>query len=305
MTIQQLTGNGLFSKAQQAAQESKYANAAEKVTLAVNTSYDSTGKLNDNYLKDNLNKIDGIKEKVEEVKYDLKVVVDGFEFTISEFGTITGNKDIEIAEDGETKLPENTPTNPQEAGKEVALKDGWGTQNVTYIKTSDGTEVKTIETVATVYAVSVGNGDTVPIPKGFYYVGGTKNSGVVISDSPQDKNKYVDFTNTKEVPTGIPTGTKYNSDGTVDKTNSTLKGNQFVWIPCTVDNYKKCNVWNQATQWPNTLSNGAWEKNTDNGELVYIQKYGGFYIGRYEAGTSDLISSTIKFTEKNGVTPSS
>ena len=43
VTIQQLTGNGLFSKAQQAALESKYASAAEKVALAVNASYDTTG----------------------------------------------------------------------------------------------------------------------------------------------------------------------------------------------------------------------------------------------------------------------
>ena len=216
VTIQQLTGSGLVKKTQQAALESKYANAAEKVALAVNASYDTTGSLNENYLKENLNKIDGINEPVETVSYDLKVIVDGFEFTISEYGIITGNKDVVVG-DGETKLPENSPENPQEAGKEVALKDGWGTQHVTYVKTSDGTEVKTLETVATVYAVSVGNGDTVPIPKGFYYVGGTKTTGVVISDNTNDKNKYAGFTNTTEVPKGIPTGVAYNSDGTVNK----------------------------------------------------------------------------------------
>lgn len=46
-------------------------------------------------------------------------------------------------------------------------------QNVKYIKTTDGTEVTTLETVATVYAISDGQGNTVPVPKGFYYVGGT------------------------------------------------------------------------------------------------------------------------------------
>ena len=287
VTIQQLTGSGLVKKTQQAALESKYANAAEKVALAVNASYDTTGSLNENYLKENLNKIDGINEPIETVSYDLKVIVDGFEFTISEYGIITGNKDVVVG-DGETKLPENSPENPQEAGKEVALKDGWGTQHVTYVKTSDGTEVKTLETVATVYAVSVGNGDTVPIPKGFYYVGGTKTTGVVISDNTNDKNKYAGFTNTTEVPKGIPTGVAYNSDGTVNETNSDLKGNQFVWIPCTVDEYKK-------TSWGK--QSASWESNTDNGEIVYIQKYGGFYIGRYEAGTSNLTSSKIDFSK--------
>ena len=49
--------------------------------------------------------------------------------------------------------------------------------------------------------------DGVPIPKGFYYVGGEKDSGIIISDSPDDENKGVDY----------PT--------------SSFKGNQFVWVP--------------------------------------------------------------------------
>ena len=32
--------------------------------------------------------------------------------------------------------------------------------------------------------------DGVPIPKGFYYVGGAKETGLVISDNPTDKDKY-------------------------------------------------------------------------------------------------------------------
>lgn len=76
-----MTNTGLFGKAKQAAQESKYANAAEKVALAVNASYDSTGKMNNDYLKENVNKIYGLNKKVDTVTYDLKIVADGFEFT--------------------------------------------------------------------------------------------------------------------------------------------------------------------------------------------------------------------------------
>ena len=36
--------------------------------------------------------------------------------------------------------------------------------------------------------------DGVPIPEGFYYVGGTKEEGVVISDSSADENKGTDHT---------------------------------------------------------------------------------------------------------------
>ena len=280
ISVQAITNTGLFGKAKQAAQESKYANASEKVALAVNASYDSTGKMNNDYLKENVNKIDGLNKKVDTVTYDLKIVVDGFEFTISEYGKITGEKK-EVA-----TLPDNTPKT--DAGTNVKVPDGWNSQNVKYIKTTDGTEVTTLETVATVYAVSDGQNNTIPVPNGFYYVGGNKNSGVVISDDERDKNKFLGKTD-------VPSGAVYNSDGTVktEKLNSeeqaqTLFGNQFVWIPCTLENYKKTNFGSD---------NASWDANTSTGERIQIEKYGGFYIGRYEAGTSDLRSSKIEFSK--------
>ena len=289
ISIQAITNTGLFGKARQAAQESKYASAAEKVALAVNASYDSIGKMNDNYLKENVNKIEGLSKKIDTITYDLKIVVDGFEFTISEYGKITGEKK-EVA-----TLPDNTPKT--DAGTNVKVPDGWNSQNVRYTKTTDGTEVTTLETVATVYAVSDGQNNTVPVPNGFYYVGGNKNSGVVISDDERDKNKFVGKAD-------VPAGAVYNSDGTVKTENlsseeqaQTLFGNQFVWIPCTVEEYKKCNVWNGITQNGNTLQNANWENKTNTAEKVQIEKYGGFYIGRYEAGTSNLTSSKIDFSK--------
>ena len=48
----------------------------------------------------------------------------------------------------------------------------------------------------------------VPIPSGFYYVGGTKNDGVVISDKPADENQ-----------------------GAEHEKVAGLQGNQFVWVP--------------------------------------------------------------------------
>ena len=162
ISIQAITNTGLFGKAKQATYESKYANATEKVAIAVNASYDETGKMNDEYLKENINKIDGLNKEVDIIKYDLKIVVDGFEFTISEYGNITGEKK-EIA-----ILPDNTKDT--EAGTNVKIPNNWNSQNVKYIKTTDGTEVTTLETVATVYAVSDGQGNVIPIPKGFYHV---------------------------------------------------------------------------------------------------------------------------------------
>ena len=212
ISIQAITSTGLFEKTKQATQESKYANAAEKVALAVNASYDETGKINDNYLKENVNKIEGLNKKVETVTYDLKIVVDGFEFTISEYGKITGEKN-EVA-----TLPDNTKDT--DAGTNVKVPDSWKSQNVKYIKTTDGTEVTTLETVATVYAVSDGSNNTVPVPKGFYYVGGTKDTGIIISDNESDKYEK-------------------GKDKTTHDYATQLKGNQFVWIPCSVDEYVK------------------------------------------------------------------
>src|SRR5699024_156146 len=53
----------------------------------------------------------------------------------------------------------------------------------------------------------------VPIPVGFYYVGGTKNEGVVISDRRQDQQ----------------------GKGTSHEQATNLEGNQFVWVPVKVN----------------------------------------------------------------------
>jgi len=265
ISIQAITNTGLFENAKRAAEESKYANAEEKVKMAVMASYDENASLNKDLLKDSLNKIDGINPKVTEVTWDLKVNVDGYEFTITEVGTVTcvGRKDQE-------KLPENSKDNPQDAGTEVAVKDSWKTQTARHIKTNDGSEVTEVEKVSTVYAISVGNGETVPVPYGFYYVGGSINTGVIISDNEADKY-----------------------DGKTDKTThdyaTKLKGNQFVWIPCTINEYTKIDFGMQNM--------ASWDRETNTAEEEQIEKYGGFYVGRYEAGVSTLDEETNTFKE--------
>ena len=297
ITITEITGIGLFNKARKVVNESKYANAAEKVAIAIDASYDSTGKINDEDLIENLNSIDGIYPPITDISYELEVIVDGYKFIISSSGKVTGDK-TELG-----TLPENNKD--IDAGTEVRPDENWNTQVVDYIKTTDGTEVKTLETVATVYAVSDGEDNTIPVPKGFYYVGGTKDTGVVISDDERDRNKFVNFKpkEEEEVKEGIPSGAIYNEDGTIKKENLTeeeqkeiLYGNQFVWIPCTSDEYKK-EVWKNGST---NLWSTVYETTTSGTELPQIQKYKGFYIGRYEAGTSNLILSTgINFENQN------
>ena len=100
--------------------------------------------------------------------------------------------------------------------------------------------------------------DGVPIPKGFKYKEGTKDTGLVIQ---QDE-----------------------------------KGNEFVWVPATESTYRKDfsfpSVFNATSTniKDDTLPNGITDETAD------VVKYGGFYIGRYEAGIpeGDTSSSNKK-----------
>ena len=201
-------------------------------------------------------------------------------------------------------MQKNTKETP--AGTEVELPLEWYKAEKV-----DETIEKQVK-VASVIAVATGDGETVPVPEGFYYVGGTKQSGVVISSDERDKNKYAGVEN-------VPAGAVYNSDGTVktytdeeyknltdDEKKVVILGDQFVWIPVTVEEYKKSNTWNGQTQTNTNLANAIWDTQTNTAELPQIQKYGGFYMGRYEAGTSELTISNgttaIDFAAQNTAT---
>ena len=251
VTLSMVMGeSGLFGKANKAKEETSYANAQEKVRLAVLNSYNSQGDLDSNELKENINNIEGLKEKIDgDIKYSLKITVDNYEFEIKATGEVND------------KLPENSKDNPQKAGVEVKLKEGWNEN--------------------TVKGISVGEGNTIPVPKDFYYVGGTLSSGVVISDNKADKNKYAGIED-------VPAGVAYNRDGTVNEQKSELKGNQFVWIPCKADEYKKIDF---------EMSDNNWDRTTSEEEKTKTEKYSGFYIGRYEAGTNKLTFADDKTLE--------
>ncbi len=116
------------------------------------------------------------------------------------------------------KLPENTTE--VEAGSKVKMPEKWLTDTVAYVSTEDGKQIEESKKVASVYAVSTGEGETIPVPIGFYYVGGKINEGVVISDNEADRYEV-----------GV--------DKTTHEYATKLKGNQFVWIPCKIEEYKK------------------------------------------------------------------
>ena len=191
-------------------------------------------------------------------------------------------------------LPENTKdTN---AGTLVAVPDSWKTSTRSYVRTSDGKEVVSSKKISTVQAVATGDGETVPVPLGFYYVGGKVDTGVVISDRKEDQNKYKNET---EIPSGIEA--VLNEDGTVKEIERTLIGNQFVWVPCKIAEYKKCNVWNGVSQTNTNLADTWWDIKTPFAETIQINKYEGFYVARFEAGLSNSIKE-IKEIQIQGET---
>ena len=166
--------------------------------------------------------------------------------------------DAYLTKDG--SLPENTKDT--DMGTQVKLPSEWYSVAAAYVSTEDGNTVTKEVKTASVIAVATGSGETVPVPNGFYYVGGNKSTGVVISDSKEDQNKYAG----------------YKEDGkTAKDVGVDLEGNQFVWIPCTIENYKK-------KDFGATYANAGWDDQTDGVEKNQIRKYGGFYIARYEAG---------------------
>ena len=163
----------------------------------------------------------------------------------------------------------DTPTNPT-AGTTVAKPGTWTSTEVT--------------------PIADGNGGTVPLPSGFHYVGGDISTGLVISDKQGDTM----------------------SASGVDM------GNQFVWIPVSSESDLERTEFDyngQPTTGLDTIrytepyakgySTEAEEYSTMKAQVL---KYGGFYIGRYEAGVNSTTLRTKVTTNqtvvcKKGVSP--
>lgn len=173
ISISMLSGeNSILSRAGQARDRTEESQIKEEVSLAWN------GVQTDGYINGwDLNK-KAIELQIELRKKDstATVTVDGKKLNVAYKGydividTESGKLDVSTSNISVTLTLSDTPSVP----------------------TVDGTKVKTLTP------------DNVPIPGGFYYVGGTKSTGVVISDSSSDEGKGAD---------------------------ADLVGNQFVWVP--------------------------------------------------------------------------
>ena len=140
-----------------------------------------------------------------------------------------------------------------------------------------------------------GNGGTVPLPNGFHYVGGDISTGLVISDKQND---------------------------TLDASGTSM-GNQFVWIPvASEDDLQRTNFDTNGQPTTDAPASGvsvtdctepyasgySTEASEYNTMKTQVLKYGGFYIGRFEAGVNSTTLRTKVTTNqtvvcKKGVAP--
>ena len=173
VSIAMLTGNnGVLTQAKSAKENTRVGEVQEKVKLAAQAALtDNLGNgIEKEKFQEELNNMFTQGEQVgleyDETNKKYTVTVDKYEVEVSNMGAVGEAKEATI----QAKLTLTYKNTEQKAGENVA---------------------KVVD-------------KNVPIPTNFYYVGGTKDTGVVISDNSADENQGVD---------------------------SNLSGNQFVWVP--------------------------------------------------------------------------
>ena len=140
-----------------------------------------------------------------------------------------------------------------------------------------------------------GNGTKVPLPNGFYYVGGDISTGLVISDKQGDTMSA----------SGLDMGNQFvwipvASEADLTRTNFDTNGQPTTDAPASGDSVANC-----TEPYANGYSTEESEYTTMKTQVL---KYGGFYIGRFEAGVKSTTLRTGTTTTqtvvcKKGVAP--
>ena len=179
---------------------------------------------------------------------------------------VTNSRIIDIATNGAGNYAKEQQKEEEEFNKTVNVieeyvkKYGGGEDPEKPQKPEEWTSDKVIP-------IPDGKGGVIPLPDGYYYVGGDIDTGIVISDKPED---------------------------TMDATfpNS---GNQFVWIPVRSEaDFERTEFDDNGqptmgldTSYKEPYSPGyAGEAEEYNEMRSKVLQYGGFYIGRFEAGVA-------------------
>ena len=161
-----------------------------------------------------------------------------------------------------------------EAGNEVSMPSG-----------KDWDETK-------VTVVADGEGNAIPVPKGFRYSEGTKETGFVIRDSegnefvwiPCTETEYTDAKN-DVMDKNWSCNNEYKDNGDTSNATETGKGNGLGWRDNYTSDDKTMLDKTYTANGTATLPTQDWvnEDQIEKG-TASIKTYGGFYIARYEAG---------------------
>ena len=245
------------------------------------------------------NRNEKTKENAAQITGTPVITTGAFTVNTSSSGNDIYLKNIKIDGEGVTKV-KYEKKKISESNAYAYFQNNGTTLNNDRIKVKEGEYV-------TIYAEnSSGNWsikyEGIPtIPKGFYYVGGSIPTGLVISDNAQDANL----------------GTSLSGD----VASSGLSGNQFVWIPVDnidefvrFDGYCNDNLSTMVSDGYITepFSGGdVTAENDTTGEYAEyakmhesVEKYHGFYIARYEAGSSVKRESTTNGGDGTTLVPS-
>ena len=186
------------------------------------------------------NPIESAKEA--RFKEDVRLFQDELSMTVSkDYTNKAGQRDYKISTSDFDEIKEYIPSFSKKYKGKFIIKD----DELIGIGILDEKETKYLDDInckSWAKAIKEVTNDGVPIPKGFSYLIGTKETGTVIKDELE---------------------------------------NEYVWIPVNnISEYKK----DLSLESPTAVIEDDTLPDTVSSEIFDVEKYGGFYIGRYEAG---------------------
>ncbi len=145
--------------------------------------------------------------------------------------------------------------------------------------------------------------DGVVIPAGFYYVGGTKDTGLIISDDASDENKGEKYICTGNQFVWVPVEYEIEEGEVPDATTGLYESFTDVFKRGTAEEtYEGSGIYKMTgalsggyvNAEPVTTNLGGYEEEIEEYYKMCssVQYYHGFYIGRFESGDGDATDGT-------------
>ena len=295
VSIATLTGNnGILTQANQAKENNNSAAAKEKVQVEVLGSIDKSGKFNESTFEENVTK--NIKgSTVKKSESSLIVTVDGYDVTVDkETGEVTGV----VKSNGEKPTTGVQPGTVVSKTEKNNYSDGTNTATIPEGFTVDKTE-NTISSGLVVHGPDGSEFVWVPVPDINTMAQCSTAGGSCNLQLDGETLKCTTHNSTDIVGKlyATTTGENFGTENTIYNANSGLRE------PAIVEDYDNSSSYNTIGL---KLSNMQEDYRN---MAAKVEKYGGFYVGRYETSLSDATESSAgtngKAQSKQGVIPTS